>query len=607
MPDPRNIPLPLSRLATVVAEGWSALFAAGAPAASLPESAGGTNWLADIVKPMAPAYRQVAVISLFTNILALAPSIYIQQVYDRVVFHAGLSTLQGLTLGMVLVIGFDFVLRQGRARLLQAAGSRIQVVAGRAIFSRLLRLPLRTLESRPAAQWQAVFRDIGVVRTLFAGPTALAVIDAPFLLLGLLLIISIAGPVAWILAFVIPAFIALAAIAGRDLDARTAAERHSAQRRDRLVNDLGAVRAEVKAQGLHEVLEQHWLEAQIDWQTQSLAFSRRADFYRDVSASMTTATTVVITVVGSLAILGQDMTMGSLIAANIIVGRIVGPISNLVSQWRGVAEFRQAKRRLDELFAMPADLAASAVVLPRLAGKLAVENVSFTYGGDEEKVLDGLRLQLGPGGLYGISGPIGCGKSTLLKVLRGLYVPQMGRVLLDDADIGQFGMNDVPARIGYLPQTVRLFAGSIRDNIIMGLAGIEDEALVEAARLTGSHDFVADLKAGYGTDVGEGGHKLSGGQRKLVALSRLLLLDPEILLLDEPTSELDPASADRIVRLLVSQGEQRTVVVATHSPALLSACTGVLVLQKGRLVLGGRPDEVLPKLAVRSDARTEPA
>jgi ATP-binding cassette subfamily C protein LapB len=339
----------------------------------------------------------------------------------------------------------------------------------------------------------------------------------------------------------------------------------------------------------------------------SLERSRENDRYRDLATEMTVLNTVVVTSVGALAILSQLMTMGALIAANILGGKMVSPLVQLVGQWRSWGQFLAAKKRLGDLLDMPLDRTKTEVQMPRPTGALVFEKISFSYPGSKHAQILELSGQLGAAGLHAIVGPNGSGKSTLLKLLRGLYVPAQGRVLIDGADMAQFAHRDLARWIGYLPQQVQLVSGTVRDNIALSDTEADDAQIVRAAKLACAHDFLLNLPDGYGSQVGDGGGFFSGGQRKRIAIAQVLLHDPSVLLLDEPTADLDPAAEQSFVATLKSMAKDHTIVVVTHSAYLLQHCQGILVMDKGKLVMAGPASKVLPKLGLTDQPAQEAA
>jgi ATP-binding cassette subfamily C protein LapB len=556
----------------------------------------GEGWLKEVLRPLAPTFREVALMSFFVNIAALATPIFVLQVYDRVVFHAGLSTLQGLVLGMVALLCFDFILRQSRARIMQTVALRLESQVGQRLFDKLTALPLRVLEHRPAEYWLRVFRDVDIIRNTLSGASALLLCDLPFTLLFLGLVFIIAQPVGWVLVCAAIVFMTLALISGRSVRAATEREKDSLGSRDTLLAELLNGRTTVKALALDRTLRNDY-ESRLATQVGN-AINRggRVDGFMNLGAVLSIVTTLSMTTVGALAIMDQAMTIGGLIAANMLGGRLLAPLNQLMGTWRTFAGFRQSANRLAEVFALPEDRQEAAVDMGETQGRLTLEEVTFRYTSDRAPQVEDISAEITPNGLTAIIGPNGGGKSTLLKVLMGLYPPEKGRVLLDGADISQFSRSDIAKRMGYLPQETTLFEGTIRDNIAMGLPELDDAAITTAAKASGVHDMIIDLADGYATRVGEGGRTLSGGMRQRVALARALAGSPPVVLLDEPSASLDRAAEEALRDALLDMARTRTVVVVTHSPLLLTRCHRILVLAKGRLAMAGPAGELLPKL-----------
>jgi PrtD family type I secretion system ABC transporter len=559
-----------------------------------------------LLRPLAPIFGEITILSVFINLLALAGPVFVLQVYDRVVFHAGVSTLYALVIGMAFAILFDYVLRQARARILQRVALRVDVTLGRHLFDKILSLPLAALESQPAAHWQSLFRDAGVVRNTLSGATAVLVCDLPFAVLFVALTCLIATPVAWVLALTLPLFFLVAWRSAAALTHSTETEREAALGRDTLIAEILAGRTTVKALSLDRAMRPLWEERTAAAIERALVRGVQSDGYANIATTLTLATSVAMTAVGAMAIIDQRLTIGALIAANMLSGRLFGPLNQLVGNWRSYAAFRQAVNRLDRLFASRSDRETSAVRLPRPKGKITLEDVSFAYPATTRPALDRLDLTLQPG-LSALVGANGSGKSTLLKLIQGLYPPNSGRVLIDGADVGQFTRAEIADWIGYLPQDCVLFAGSLRDNIAFRASGASDDAIIRAAQTAGVHDVIVDLPDGYDSAVGEAGRRLSAGQRQRIAIARALVGDPPMLLLDEPSSNLDREAEIALRNTLAELALVRTVIVVSHSPILLTACQNVVVLDCGRVAHAGTAEEVLPRIGFALRATPRPA
>jgi ATP-binding cassette subfamily C protein LapB len=339
-----------------------------------------------------------------------------------------------------------------------------------------------------------------------------------------------------------------------------------------------------------------WEDRHADTIERAVVRGGKTDGFANLGTTLTMLTTVAMTSLGAVAVIHQQMTIGALIAANMLSGRLIAPLNQLVGTWRSYAGFKQSIGRLDALFNSPSDRPASGVILQRPKGEIVLEDVSFAYVKGTKPVIDGVQITFLAGGMHALIGRNGSGKSTLLKLIQGLYQPYEGRALLDGADIHQFGRSEIAGWMAYVPQECVLFSGTLRDNICHRKPDATDEDVIAAATVAGVHAFIIDLPNGYDTDIGEAGNRLSAGQRQRIAIARALIGDPPVLLLDEPSSNLDRQAEIELRNALVRLAKQRTVVIVTHSPILLSVCQDLVALDHGRVALSGPCDEILPKL-----------
>lgn len=554
------------------------------------------NWLKPILEPLRPVMRELLIASLFINLMALAVPIFVMQVYDRVIGHNGLATLLGLTIGVALLLAFDWIIRTSRGRIMQTMALRIDVEVGTRLFGKITHLPLRTLESRPASFWQTLFRDVDTIRNTVSGATAILLTDLPFVFIFLGMIFVIGRPLALVFVVLLAAFALLAWASGRGISEASGREKNVQANRDALIAEIIAGRATVKAVALDGALRPLWEDRQADAIEQSIRRGATADGFVNLGQTLTMLGSVALTTVGALYIIDHELSMGALIACNMLSGRLYGPINQLVGAWKGFSAFRQSVDRLGDVLAQPEDRRDSGLRRERPTGRIVLENVAFAYDPALPPAARIERLEIRPGGVTAILGRNGSGKTTLLKIILGLYAPTEGRVLLDGADIAQFTRAELAAWIGYVPQECVLFNATIRDNIAYGAPGADDEAILAAARTAGVHQYIVDLPDGYATPIGEAGSRLSAGQRQRIAIARALIGDPPVLLLDEPSASLDRQAEEELRATLAELGRTRTVVIVTHSPVLLPLCRDVVVLDNGTVTAAGPAAETLNRL-----------
>ncbi len=554
------------------------------------------EWIKPLMKSLSPVFREVLVMSAFVNILALAVPIFTLQVYDRVIQHAGISTLQGLVIGMTVVFIFEYILRQSRSRIMQTVALRVDVEVGRAVFDKFTSVPLNVLEARSSNDWQSLFRDVDVVRNTLSGAPAILLCDLPFAILFFGLIAVIATPLIWVLGIIIPLFLFVTYRAGSVMGKATNEERNTSQSRDSLIAEMINGRATIKALALEGAMRPVWEERHANNIESSIVRGSNTDKYTNLGQTLTMSTSLFMTTMGATMIINQSMTMGSLIASNMLAGRLLGPLNQLVMHWRTYSGYRLALERLGEVFAIESERMESDVKLSRPEGKIECSNLSFTYAGAAKPVCDNITLSFASKTMHALVGRNGCGKTTLLKMIQGLYRPESGRVVIDGADISQFSRPELARWMGYVPQESTLFAGTVRENITHRFPEATDDQIITASKAAGVHEFIIDLADGYASDIGEAGRRLSGGQRQRIAIARALIGNPSVLLLDEPSSSLDRQAETELRNTLIELSKSHTVIIVTHSPILLAVCENLVALDKGKVALAGPAKEILPQL-----------
>jgi len=558
----------------------------------------GRRWFAGALWRNGWIYGNAVIAALFVNLLALAVPLFVMTVYDRVVPNEALETLWVLAIGVGGAALFDFLLRLLRSYLVDVAGRRLDFTLDRRLFHRVLGMRLGAWRGG-AGSLAATLKEFDFLRDFLGSATMTVLADLPFVLLFLAIIWFIGGPLVFVPLAALPlvALVALlvqlplARLVRQGLAENQARQTHLYEVLQGL-ETVKAVRAEAWA-------ERRWS----DLLARAAMSQGRIRFWTGLSATATQTAQILVTVglvvFGVLRIGEGALTLGGLIACVLLANRVLAPlaqISGVLTRWQ---QARQALRALDELMQLPLERAPqeNRVHRPSLQGSIEFAEVGFTYPGAELKALDGLGFSLAAGERVGLIGRVGSGKTTLLKLAQGLHLPDAGLVRVDGIDLRQLEPADLRRQVGYVPQQVALFRGSIRDNLALGAPDAGDEAILAAAELVGLSDLIRQAPRGLDQDVGEQGFALSGGQRQLIALARAVVQRPAILLLDEPTSGLDALAERAVIDALRGRLGQATLLLATHRLPLFQLVDRLIVLERGRVLADGPREEVLKRLA----------
>ncbi|MBB4284935.1 type I secretion system LssB family ATPase [Roseospira goensis] len=555
------------------------------------------DWFWSTLRRMGRVYAYVILAAIMVNLFALAGPLFTMNVYDRVVPNQALETLWVLASGVVIVYAFDFVLRLIRAYLIDHTGKRADVVMSSIIFGHALNV---RMGARPASSgaFANKLKEFEAVRDFFASATVVALVDIPFIFLFIAVIYWIAGPAAYVPLLAVPVVI----IGGLLLQAplRRAVQRtneRNSQKHGILVEVISSLET-IKSLGAEGRMQRDW-EA---FTGESASLGARVKFLSGLGVHFADfvrhIVTVSVIIIGVYQISNNAMTMGALIAATILTGRIMAPLGQVAGLVARLHHAFSARKSIDEIMALPVDRPAGKQFLsrPALAGRIDFRNVTFFYPNTQTPALKDVTFTVGPGERVAIMGPIGSGKSTVARLLTRLYDPGEGSIQIDGADIQQIDPADIRRTAGVVLQDVVLFTGTVRDNIAMGAPEADDQMILRAAELSGAHEFISRHPLGYDMPVGERGSLLSGGQRQAVALARALLPDPPILVLDEPTSMMDIPTEEAFVERLGTALKEKALIIITHRPSLLSIADRLLVLRKGEAIADGPVNEVLPKL-----------
>lgn len=528
------------------------------------------------------------------NVFGALIPFYAMAVYDRVIPNNAMGSLGVLTTAAALLMGFELVMRLLRSHLLEAAARRIDIALSAQVFAQCLRM---RAASRPASGGVLAntVRDFESVREFFATGTLTVLGDLPFMVLYLAVIALVGGWLVLVPLAVMPLLLAVAWMARAPLERKVnEAMRASSQRAAHLFETMNGLDT-VKALGAEAWSRRKW-----EGLTQAIAHNtletrELTSRVNHLNAGLLGAAGVAVLAVGAVMVANQALSLGQIVAVSMLTGRALAPISQIAGLMVRWQQTKLSFEALNKVMASPTDDAAASLQAPPLSGALEFRDVSFAYP-RQPPVIERLNLKVRSGERVGIIGKLGSGKSTLLRLILNQYAPTTGSVLIDELVNTQLEPLSLRRQIGYVPQDVTLFHGSLRENIELGRVQADDSALLAAIRGSTLDEVLAQLPAGVGTEVGERGERLSGGQRQIVAIARALLTQPRLLLLDEPSSMVDPATEQKLIaRLRMLTGT--TIVLVTHRMAMLALVDRLIVMDRGRIVADGPRDEVLKALS----------
>ncbi len=538
----------------------------------------------------------VAALSLLVNLLLLAPALFMLQVFDRVLASRSQETLAVLLLGVGLAIGFMLVLDLLRSRLQGVIGSLVADALAPRVACVLLARMARARERVPGE----ALRDVQALRNLFSAQGLVALLDLPWVAVYVG-VIWLAHPSLGMAALAASVAMLVLALAN-DLATRRGIETvqtQAAQATRALEASLQNAEV-VQALGMAPAVLQRWQSLNAACATVQQALARRSVPLAAATRAMRQAVQVLIPALGAWLVISGEATAGVLVATTLLLGRALSPVEQVVGSWRILAEGRLSFRRLSALLAS-ADGEPARMALPPPAGRLEAQGLVFRAPDGERLLLAGVSLQLAAGESLAIVGPSGAGKSTLVRLLTGLWQPSAGCVRLDDVDLAQWPREEIGPWLGYVPQDVELFAGTVGENIAR-MGPVDADKVVEAARRAAVHELVLSLPQGYDTPLQPGGTLLSPGQRQRIALARALYGQPRLLVLDEPNSNLDGDGELALEALLRALAGQVTTVVVTHRVSLVRHVDRMLVLECGRVRHYGAREEVLRAMKPRGAA-----
>ncbi|WP_407532808.1 type I secretion system permease/ATPase [Acinetobacter baumannii] len=564
-----------------------------------------SSWFWSIVLRDWKRYIDIMFASLIANILALATIIFSMQVYDRVVPSQSIPTLWVLAGGVLIAAIFEFVLRVARIYLSDIIGKRADLRISDRVFGHTLRIK-NSERSKSTGTFISQIRELEGVRELVTSTTISAIADLPFFFLFLVIFWIIGGNLFWVMVLVVPLMIIPAILAQRPL-AKLAREgmRESSIRNAILVEsvqgieDIKLLRAESRFQNQWNHMNE--MSADISMKQRKIVGVMTA-----WTQKVQGLTYALVVLVGCFAVISGEMTTGALVACSILSSRMLAPIAQITGVLGRLQQAKVAKSSLDELMKKPVDQPDRAHLIHRsvLLGDYQLNGTLFKYNQDDAKPnLAIAQLAIRAGEKIAILGRNGAGKSTLLQLLSGMQMPQQGNIYLDGLDLSLIDPADIRRDTGLLNQSAHLFYGTIRENLTLGAPLASDDELIQALKMTGAWSFVQDKKEGLDHLVLEGGLGFSGGQRQALLLSRLLIRQPNIVLLDEPTASIDDVAEKQFIDHLMNWMGHRTLIVATHRRAVLALVDRIIVMNEGKIVMDGPRDQILSQ----SNNQTHPS
>lgn len=543
------------------------------------------------------SYVQVMIAAFMLNCFALASPLFVMNVYDRVVPNNAMESLWVLSIGVALVFCFDFLIKTLRGLFIDRSGKKVDILLENRLFVRMLGMRLR---DRPASSgyFANIIREMEMVRDFFTSATLTSFIDLPFIFIFLILFWYIGGPIAFIFMAILPLVVAVGFLIHFPLRKSVSSSLESAHEKHAILVEALSNIETVKAIGCEPSLRKKWGESAHLGAGHAVRSRSLSHLTMNITGLLQQFAYVVIIIVGVYLIREGEMTTGGLIACSILSGRVMTPFAQIAQLITRLQHAVTSYKRLDEVMRMPEERPMGKHFVQRTlhGGEIEFRDVEFSYPKASTPVLSAFNLNIAGNEKIGILGRTGSGKSTLGKLILNLYTPDRGAVLIDGTDMQQLDPVDIRRAIGFVPQDVTLFQGSIRDNICMGYPQATDQQILNAAFISGTHDFVRLHPQGYDLPVGERGCNLSGGQKQSVSIARALLHNPKILVLDEPTSSLDIRAEELFMKRLKLVLKDKTLILITHKSSLLALVDRLVVIDEGRIVENGPRDVVLEKL-----------
>lgn len=555
------------------------------------------HWLWQKIKDTSAIYRDVIIASVMVNIFALVSPLFVMNIYDKVVPNLAFESLWVLAIGASIAYVFDFILKQLRGYLIDVAGKKIDIEVSSKLFAKVIGVPLEK-RSPSVGGMAKQLSEFDNVREFLSSATISALVDLPFALLFMFCIWLVAGDL--VLFPIVASFLIIGYTLLNQSKLRKAIEesnKFSSLRHGHLIECLSALES-IKANGAEGVVQNAWQQMIGHTSTWLLKSKIITNKVLNFASFIVQISVVAVVVLGVYRVSDNLISMGGIIASVMLTGRAISPIAKLAGLMTRSNQTISALRQLDKLMEQEGEFEDKAHLVSRtkLSGNINAEGISFKYPNCETTSLQQMTVNIKQGEKIAIVGHNGSGKTTLAKLLLGLYQPTKGNIQFDGLNYQQIHPSDLRRNIGYLPQDITLFHGTIRDNILFGTRQVTEYQIIRAVQLSGVNVFTDNNTQGLDQQVGENGSSLSRGQRQSIVLARAILNSPQILLLDEPTASLDARAEKQFVQSIKATAKDRTMLLITHKMDLLKLVDRIIVLDKGKLVIDGPKDKVLEQL-----------
>ena len=553
------------------------------------------SWFIPAIVKYKKILVQVLIASFFIQLFALITPLFFQVIIDKVLVHQGMTTLDVLCFGLIVVSLFDVLLNGLRTYVFSHTTNRVDVTLGAQLYNHLLRLPIAFFNARQVGNTVARVRELDTIREFITGSALTLIIDIVFTVIFFAVMYYYSPTLTWLVLASIPLYVILSVTITPILRNRLNEKfKHGAENQAFLVESISGVET-LKSMAVEPQMQRRWEEQLAAYVSSSFKAMNLGNIASQTAGFINKTVTVLILWVGATLVIAGSLSVGQLIAFNMLAGRVSAPILRLVQLWQDFQQAGISLERLGDILNTPTEPGhnPNRTTLLDLKGQVTLEHVTFRYQPDRPEILKDLSLDTSPGEIIGIVGRSGSGKSTLTKLVQRLYVPESGRVLVDGVDVAQVDPAWLRRQIGVVLQENVLFNRSVKDNIALADPSLPMEKVVEAATLAGAHEFILQLPEGYDTVVGEQGASLSGGQKQRIAIARALITNPRILIFDEATSALDYESERIIQDNMRSICRDRTVFIIAHRLSTVRMADRIIVIDQGRIVESGSHDQLL--------------